>query len=175
LLATLERYCRVEWRAVVPGVEVSLGDGLSYRAFDVPTSKRARFGAGTGQGRVAGYRLTDEHSGRSAVYLPGVQRLTAEVRAQLDDCTCLLVDGTCWHDDELIRLGLAAKTAGAMGHLPIGGAGGSLERLSELPIERKIYIHINNTNPILLEDSPERRMVGESGMEVAVDGLEVKV
>ncbi len=175
VLATLERYCRVDWHPVTPGVDVSLGEGLSYRAFDVPTSKRARFSGGMEQGRVVGYRLTDEHSGRAAVYLPGVQRLTAEVRGQLDDCACLLVDGTCWDDDELIRLGLAAKTAGEMGHLPVGGPDGSLEQLSGLPIERKIYIHINNTNPILLEDSPQRRMVTDRGMEVAVDGLEVKV
>jgi pyrroloquinoline quinone biosynthesis protein B len=180
LLATLERYCRVDWRPVVPGVKVSLGDwslgdGLSYRAFDVPTTKRARFSGGAEEGRVVGYRLTDEHSGRAAVYLPGVQRLTAAVREQLDDCACLLVDGTCWNDDELIRLGLADKTAGEMGHMPIGGPEGSLAQLSTLPIERKIYIHINNTNPILLEDTPQRRMVEEHGMEVAVDGLEVKV
>ena len=175
VLATLERYCRVDWHPVTPGVDVSLGEGLSYRAFDAPTTKRARFGACTEAGRVVGYRFTDGHSGRSAVYLPGVQRLTPEVCAQLTDCSALLIDGTCWHDDELIRLGLAAKTAAAMGHLPIGGPDGSLEQLAGLPVERVIYIHINNTNPVLLEDSPERRMVVDHGREVAVDGLEVKV
>ncbi|MDT7575299.1 MAG: pyrroloquinoline quinone biosynthesis protein, partial [Pseudonocardiales bacterium] len=91
VLATLERYCRVDWHPVTPGMDVSLDGGLSYRAFDVPTTKRARFGAGTQQGRVVGYRLTDEHSGQAAVYLPGMQRLTAEVREQLDGCACLLV------------------------------------------------------------------------------------
>jgi pyrroloquinoline quinone biosynthesis protein B len=175
LLRTLERYCPVEWRPVVPGTDVSLGDGLSYRAFDVPTTKRTRFGRVREEGRVVGYRLTDERSGRAAVYLPGVQELTTAVREQLDDCACLLVDGTCWHDDELIRLGLAGKTAREMGHLPIGGPGGSLEQISSLPIERKVYVHINNTNPILLEDAPERRLVEERGMEVAMDGLEVRV
>jgi pyrroloquinoline quinone biosynthesis protein B len=175
VLPTLERYCQVDWRPVTPDVEVSLDEGLSYRAFDVPTTKRARFGAGREQGRVVGYRLTDQHSGRAAVYLPGVQGLTAEVREQLHDCACLLIDGTCWDDDELIQLGLAAKTATDMGHLPINGPGGSLEQLSGLPIERKIYIHMNNTNPILLENSPQRRMVTDRGMEVAMDGLEVKV
>jgi pyrroloquinoline quinone biosynthesis protein B len=175
LLETLERYCPVKWRPVVPGADVFLGDGLSYRAFDVPTTKRARFGPGREQGRVVGYRLSDERSGRAVVYLPGVQELTTAVREQLDGCACLLVDGTCWHDDELIRLGLAGKTAREMGHLPIDGRGGSLEQLSTLPIERKIYIHINNTNPILLEDAPERRIVEERGMEVAMDGLEVRV
>jgi pyrroloquinoline quinone biosynthesis protein B len=173
-LETLERYCPVDWRPVVPGREVSLG-GISYRAFDVPTAKHDRFGIGADEGRVVGYRLTDESTGRAAVYLPGVQELTPAVRDELDGIDCLFVDGTTWHDDELIRLGLAEKTARDMGHLAIGGPGGSLELLSPLPIERKIYIHINNTNPILLEDTPERRLVTEGGMDVAHDGLEVEV
>ncbi|MQA17250.1 MAG: pyrroloquinoline quinone biosynthesis protein PqqB [Pseudonocardiaceae bacterium] len=175
VLETLERYCPVEWRPVVPGEDVPLGGGLSYRAFDVPTAKHDRFGTGGDEGRVVGYRLTDEHTGRAVVYLPGVQELTPAVRDQLEDCACLLIDGTTWHDDELIRLGLAEKTARDMGHLALSGPGGSLEQLAPLPIERKIYIHINNTNPILLEDSPERRLVEEAGMEVAHDGLEVEV
>jgi pyrroloquinoline quinone biosynthesis protein B len=174
VLTTLERYCPVEWTRVVPGQPVSLG-GLSYRAFDVPTAKADRFGTGTKAGRVVGYRLTDEKTGRTAVYLPGVQELTPAVLTELEDCACLLIDGTCWHDDELIRLGLAQKTAFDMGHLCIGGPRGSLQQLSRLPIERKVYIHINNTNPILLEDSPERREVERSGMEVATDGLDVEV
>jgi pyrroloquinoline quinone biosynthesis protein B len=175
LLRTLERYCPVHWRQVILDVEVSLGDGLSYRAFDVPTTKPARFGPGSAQGRVVGYRLTDMGSGRAVVYLPGVQELTPAVREQLDDCACLLFDGTCWHDDELIQLGLARKTARDMGHLPIDGPDGSLEYLSGLPIERKIYIHINNTNRILLDDAPERRSVEDRGLEVAMDGLQVRV
>lgn len=177
LLRTLEAYCPVDWHPVAVGAEVPLADGLRYRAFDVPTRKRPRFAATTvhGEGRVVGYRVTDERSGRALVFLPGVQRLTGEVRAGLDDCACLLVDGTCWSDDELVSLGLAGKTAREMGHLPIGGPGGSLELLAPLPIERKIYTHINNTNPILLEDSPERRAVTERGMEVAVDGLELRI
>ena len=174
LLRTLEAYCPVEWRPVVPGVDVPLADGLSYRAFDVPTTKRARFRPGPREGRVVGYRLTDERSGRALVHLPVLQELTPEVRNELDGC-CLLVDGTCWSDDELIRLGLAGRTAREMGHLPISGPGGSLEQLARLPVERRIYVHVNNTNPILLEDAPERRTVEEHGMEVAVDGLELEV
>ncbi|MFC3574500.1 pyrroloquinoline quinone biosynthesis protein PqqB [Streptomyces yaanensis] len=175
LLRTLVAYCPVTWHQVEPQADVPLGDGLSYRAFDVPTTKRARFGSGegNGQGRVVGYRLTDERSGRVLVYLPGVQEFTSAVRDQLAGCSCLLVDGTCWHDDELIRLGRAGRTARQMGHLPIDGPGGSLGQLSPLPIERKIYIHINNTNPILLEDSPQRRTAERHGMEVAVDGLDL--
>jgi len=172
LLRTLEAYCPVRWHPVVPEADTPLGDGLAYRAFDVPTSKRARFGTGTEKGRVVGYRLTDERTGRSAVYLPGVQDL-APVRDQLQDCSCLLVDGTCWRDDELVELGLARRTARQMGHVPIDGPGGSLGLLAPLPIPRKIYVHINNTNPILLDDSPQRRIVEEHGMEVAMDAMEV--
>ena len=174
VLTTLERYCPVEWTPVVPGQEVSLG-GISYRAFDVPTAKHDRFGTGTDEGRVVGYRLTDEATGAVAVYLPGVQELTPAVLDQLDGAGCLLIDGTCWGDDELVRLGLASKTAHDMGHLAVGGPGGSLERLSRLPIDRRIYVHVNNTNPMLLEDSPERRAVEQGGMEVAHDGLEVEI
>jgi len=175
LLRALEAYCRVEWQPVVPGADVVLADGLSYRAFDVPTTKKDRFGSANGEGRVVGYRLTDERSGRALVHLPAVQELTPSVLDQLENCSCLLVDGTCWTDDELIRLGLAGRTAREMGHLPISGPGGSLEQLAPLPIERRIYVHLNNTNPILLEDSLERRVVEEHGMEVAVDGLELRL
>ncbi|HZV52528.1 MAG TPA: pyrroloquinoline quinone biosynthesis protein PqqB [Candidatus Dormibacteraeota bacterium] len=174
LLRALGAYARVEWRPVVTGREVALGNGLSYRAFEAPTDKRARFGLGRKES-VVGYRITDERTRRSLVYLPGAQRLTAGMRAQLEGCACLLFDGTCWRDDELIRLGIAGKRSTEMGHLPISGRDGSLARLAPLPIERKIYVHINNTNPILLDDSPERRIVEEHGFEVAEDGLELEI
>jgi pyrroloquinoline quinone biosynthesis protein B len=175
LLQTLGAYTGVEWRPVNTGKEVSLGDSLSYLAFEVPTNKMARFGTGEGGESVVGYRITDAHSGRALVYIPGAQQLTASVREQLQDCSCLLFDGTCWQDDELVRLGIAKKTSRDMGHLPISGSDGSLKQLAPLPIERKIYIHINNTNPILIEDSPERRTAEEHGFEVAADGLELEI
>lgn len=176
LLQTLGAYTRVDWQPVSTGTEVSLADsGLSYQAFGIPTSKRARFGTGEEEEGLVGYRITDGHTGRTLVYLPGAQELAAPVREQLEDCTCLLFDGTCWQDDELIRLGISRKTSRDMGHVPISGADGSLEQLAALQIERKIYIHINNTNPILLEDAPERRIVEEHGLEVAADGLELEV
>ncbi len=175
LLQTLGAYANVEWRPVSTGVEAPLADGLSYSAFNVPTNKRARFGTGEAEDGVVGYRITDGRTGRALVYLPGAQELTASVLAHLEGCTCLLFDGTCWQDDELIRLGIAGKTSRDMGHLPISGADGSLEHLAPLSIERKIYIHINNTNPILREDAPERRIVEEHGLEVAADGLELEI
>lgn len=175
LLRTLERYCRVDWRAVVPGAELPLADGLSCRAFDVPTTKRARFGPGEDHGRVVGFRLTDERSGGVLVYLPAVQALTPALRAEIQGVQCLLIDGTCWRDDELVRLGLTGKTSREMGHLPIDGPDGSLAQLPSLAVGRTIFVHMNNTNPILLADAPERRVVADSGMEVAMDGLEVEV
>ena len=182
VLRTLEAYCPVKWQPVMPGAEVPLGNGssgLSYRAFDVPTDKRMRFPSpsthAATHGRVVGYRVADASNGRSVVYLPCVQQLTPEVLDELADCTALLVDGTCWRDDEMTSLGLASKTSRDMGHVPIDGPGGSLELLSPLPIDRKVYIHINNTNPILLEDSPERRLLDQHGMEVAADGLELDI
>ncbi|GGF99824.1 coenzyme PQQ synthesis protein B [Rhodococcoides trifolii] len=175
VLRTLEAYCPVKWQEVVPGAEVSLGDGLSYSAFDVPTEKSMRFPGAAAYGRVVGYRLTDTRSGRSLVYLPCVQTLTSEIVEQLAGTSALLIDGTCWHDDEMPSLGLASKTSRSMGHVPITGPGGSLETLSQLPIDRKVYIHINNSNPILLDDSPERAHLDRHGMEVAVDGLELEI
>jgi pyrroloquinoline quinone biosynthesis protein B len=175
LLRTLERYCPVDWRAVVPGADTPLADGLSCRPFDVPTTKRTRFGPGVEHGRVVGYRLTDARSGGTLVYLPGVQALTPALRAEIQGCQCLLIDGTCWRDDELVRLGLAGKTSREMGHLPIDGPDGSLAQLPSLDVGRAIYVHMNNTNPILLADTPERHIVEDSGMEVAMDGLEVEV
>ncbi len=175
VLRTLERYCPVEWRAVAPDTDVPLVDGLSFRAFDVPTTKRDRFGSGVDHGRVVGYRLADGRGGRTLVYLPGVQALTPALRAEIEGCDCLLIDGTCWRDDELVRLGLAGKTSREMGHLPIDGPDGSLAQLPSLRVGRTIFVHMNNTNPILLADASERRIVEDSGMEVAMDGLEVQV
>ena len=172
---TLEAYCPVTWQPVIPGAEVPLGDGLTYHAFDVPTEKAMRFPGASGHGRVVGYRITDNRNARSVVYLPGVQHLTDELLEETDGASALLVDGTCWRDDEMPGLGLASKTSRDMGHVPIGGRDGSLERLSPLPVDRKIYIHINNTNPILLEDSQERGTLARHGMEVAEDGLELEI
>jgi len=175
VLRVLEAYSPVTWRPVLPGAEVDLGDGLTYRAFDLPTDKRTRFPGADTKGRVVGYRVTDARSGRSLVYAPCVQQLGPDVLEELAGCSALLLDGTCWTDDEMPGLGLAQKTSREMGHVPITGPGGSLELLPSLGVGRTIYTHINNTNPILLEDSPERRILDRHGVEVAVDGLELEI
>ena len=86
---------------------------------------------------------------------------------------CLLVDGTFWTDDEMIRQGVGRKRASEIGHLPQTGPGGMIERLREFPSARRVLIHINNTNPILDEDSEERLLLEREGIEVAFDGMEL--
>ncbi|GAB3240712.1 pyrroloquinoline quinone biosynthesis protein PqqB [Kineosporia babensis] len=171
LLTLLERYCQVEWTPVVAGAVQSLTEGLTCSAFEVETSKRDRFGVGAGPGRVVGYRLHDANTGGTLVYLPGVQQLTPQIREQIESCTCLLIDGTCFRDDELVRLGLAAKTSRQMGHTPVEENLDLLGRRSG----RTVFVHLNNTNPILLEGTPERLAVEQNRLEVAVDGLEMEV
>ena len=87
----------------------------------------------------------------------------------------MLVDGTFWREDELARLGISDRSAGDMGHVPLSGPGGTLAVLARLERPRTVLVHINNTNPILLEDSPERDEVVRAGVEVAYDGLEVEL
>ena len=87
----------------------------------------------------------------------------------------LLVDGTVWHDDEMIRQEVGSKTGQAMGHLAQSGPGGMIELLDSLPARRKILIHINNTNPILDDDSPERAELIAHGIEVAWDGMHLNL
>lgn len=181
LLSTLSAYCSVEWRPVRPGIPFALltldgvDSGLQCYPFSTLSGKTLTYAAAPHLESVVGYRIIDTHTGRSLVYMPAVQELHATILDQLQDCACLLIDGTCWYDDELARLGISQKTARAMGHLPISGEQGSLERLASLPIERIVYIHINNTNPILLEDSPQRRSVEERGLAVAYDAMEMEI
>ena len=120
--------------------------------------------------------LKDEASGRSLVYAPGLGAMEEGVWAAMREADCVMVDGTFWSDSEMPDLGLSKKRARDIGHLPQSGAGGMLEWLGQLPAAtRRILIHINNTNPILDEDSAERAALRERGIEVAHDGLEVQL
>ena len=122
-----------------------------------------------------GYRFTDVDSGRSLVYLPGVREVDDEVKDRLRGCDAFFIDGTCWTDDEMIGVGLAQKTSFSMGHVPVSGSNGSLARLADLTGMRKIYTHLNNTNPLLVEDSVERRAAQAAGWEIAFDGMDFRV
>jgi len=151
--------------------------GLRYQAFAVPSKPPAYLMGLVSQWseETVGYKITDAYSGRSLAYVPGIKQLDATVAAVLGSCDCFFFDGTCWSDDELVAQGIAQKTALSMGHLPISGPDGSLAQLAGLRSVRRIYLHINNTNPLLIEDSPERRAVEEAGWEVAFDGMDFEV
>jgi pyrroloquinoline quinone biosynthesis protein B len=106
-------------------------------------------------------------------YIPGCAELGPSMLDEARRADILLFDGTVFTDDEMIAAGVGRKTGRRMGHAPISGEGGSLEHVAALPCRRKIFVHINNTNPILIEKSPERREVERAGFEVARDGLEI--
>jgi len=151
--------------------------GLRYEAFVVPGKPPAYLTNIVAEWHEAtiGYKIIDASSDRSLVYLPAIKQIDAAVMSMLESCDCFFFDGTCWSDDELVRQGLAQKTSLSMGHVPISGLDGSLAQLASLRHPRKIYTHINNTNPILIEDSLERRIVEEANWEVAFDGMDLEV
>ncbi|HEX2056137.1 MAG TPA: MBL fold metallo-hydrolase, partial [Nitrospiraceae bacterium] len=119
--------------------------------------------------------IRSEASGRVLTYVPCTAGPTSTLMQAIEAADCLFFDGTFWSDDELIALGLGQRSAREMGHWPLEGNEGSLCLLSAMPPERKIVIHINNTNPILDEMSPERRLVEAANIDVAYDGMEVMI
>jgi pyrroloquinoline quinone biosynthesis protein B len=167
LLPTLEKYCQIR-HSTFP-VQIA---GIRISALELETEKAPPYSRRPARrGEVVALRL--EANQKSFVYLPGLPAITKAVDKFVAGCDCLLVDGTFWSEREMISLGLSKRTAHAMGHLPISGAGGSLEWLQSLKIPRKIYTHINNTNPILRKNSRERKMVGRAGIEISRDGMEI--
>ena len=135
----------------------SLSNGLAFRAIELHKSNA--------------FQLRDEVSGRAALIAPVVGELTAELRDAVDTSDLILFDGTFWNDDELRAVRRDARSAREMNHLPISDS--SLALLRHSPARRKIYMHINNTNPILMSGSRERALVQQAGIEIACDGLEI--
>ncbi|WP_037295599.1 pyrroloquinoline quinone biosynthesis protein PqqB [Roseobacter sp. AzwK-3b] len=155
--------------------DFDLQSGLSARLFAVP-GKVPLFMEGKdvqtdliGE-QTVGVRLTG--NGKVAYYVPGCADVTDAVLEQLSDADLIFFDGTLWDDDEMIRSGTGIKTGRRMGHIPISGPDGSIVRLQGLRAA-KTFIHINNTNPILQPDSPERAFVEQSGWDIAHDGQEI--
>lgn len=146
--------------------------GLVVEAFPVPAGP-PRFASRAEEGHTVGLLLREEATGKTCAFIPGCGDLDAALLQRLAQADTLLFDGTFWADDELIALGISDRTARDMDHLPIAGPGGSLEQLAALPCQRRIYTHINNTNPILLEHSPERATVDRTGVIVGFDGLQL--
>jgi pyrroloquinoline quinone biosynthesis protein B len=120
-----------------------------------------------------GLLVSPESGGGTLAFLPGAPCVSDVLLERLQACDAVLFDGTFWSDDEPSRIPGVSRTARQMGHMPVSGAGGSLERLAAVQRPRKLFIHINNTNPILDEESMEYRMVRETGWEVAWDGMEI--
>lgn len=179
VLRVLEHFCGVDRRAIpIDGTHFMIDPvpGLLFSALSLP-SKPAPYSPRRHQpasGDNIGLTITDPLTGRSLFYAPGLGARSPEVDAAMRSADCVLVDGTFWADDEMIRLGFSGKTARSIGHLPQAGEEGMLEWLDSLPAgKRRILIHINNTNPILNEQSPERAELERRGVEVAFDGMEI--
>jgi pyrroloquinoline quinone biosynthesis protein B len=119
--------------------------------------------------------MIESQQGKRLTYLPAVPQITETLLRELDQADVLFFDGTFWSDDELIRMQCSGQTALQMGHVPVSSEEGSLHKLAQLRLPRKIYVHINNTNPILNEAGPEYRQVREAGWEIAEDGWQFEI
>jgi pyrroloquinoline quinone biosynthesis protein B len=173
VLAMLARYCGADWQTLEPGRRQPLeGSSLTVEPFgtggDAPRYSDVDVHA-------SGFVFRDRAAGGVVTYVPGLARLDDGVVTRLAASDLVLIDGTFWRDDELARLGISDRSARDMGHIPLSGPGGTLEVLAGLERPRKVLVHINNTNPILLEDSAEREEVVQADVEVAYDGLEVEL
>lgn len=181
LFMVLAHYCGVKWHEVSlsqEGFGIDGVPGLRFTALplisNAPPYSPHRDNPKPGDN--VGIVIRDAVSGKRLFYAPGLGQMEPHVWAAMQTADCVLVDGTLWTDDEMITLGASKKTARAMGHLPQTGPDGMLEWLDRLPsATRKVLIHINNTNPILNEHSPQREELTRRGIEVAFDGMELHV
>jgi pyrroloquinoline quinone biosynthesis protein B len=165
----------VSRRAITPGEKFALGAGLQAELFMVP-GKLPLYLEGenpdTAEESAANVGVEIADNSKRLAYVPGAAAVTPALRQRLSHADVIFFDGTLSTDDEMIRSGTGTKTGRRMGHMPIEGEGGTVEALQRLPA-RKIFVHINNTNPILVDGSPERRRVEAAGWEVAEDGMEI--
>lgn len=157
----------VEDRKIEP-----IGCGLSLEAIfvdgKVPTYVKT---SASSDGAVVAYKVIDVRTNSSILYVPAIKQIDDHFLAAAAECDCLLFDGSFWSENEMELSGAGKRTASAMGHIPISGPDGSLTRLRHLSM-RKVYTHINNTNPMLDETSAERHEVEKAGWEVAEDGMD---
>ena len=172
--------------AVVQTVEVALGEptSLDYRdgtpsgltmELKAVRGDPPRFARKEEVGHTVAAFITDAASGKTCAFVPGCGGLGPRLLGRLNEAELLLFDGTFWTDDELIRLGISDRPASAMGHVAISGPEGSLAVLSQLDCPRKVYTHINNTNPMLIEHSAERAEVESAGVLVGMDGMRFEI
>ncbi len=181
VLRVLGHFCGVNrQRIAIDGAtfQVPGAAGLRFRALAL-SSKAAPYSPHRDNpvaGDNIGIVVTDELSGKRLFYAPGLGEITPPVFDAMASADCVLVDGTFWTDDEMPTLGVSSKRAREIGHLPQSGAGGMIEWLSKLPAgTRRMLIHINNTNPILDEDSAQRATLTRAGIEVCEDGMAIQL
>ncbi len=173
----LSSYCGVNWHPMRTGESFSIPgvERLSFVAVPV-ASKAPPFSPHRDNPRPddnIGLLVRDSATGGTLFYAPGLAEIDEKIASAIGQAECVMIDGTCWTDDEMIRTGAGHKRALEMGHLAQSGENGMLAQLRRFPGPRKILIHINNTNPILDEDSAERAELEREGIEVAYDGMEV--
>jgi pyrroloquinoline quinone biosynthesis protein B len=188
LYRTLERFeGQATWRRLEIGREIELtvdgrSSGLAIRAVAAPGKAPIHLegleGLSTkGDEENIGLVITEQRAAKrtTVAYFSAAGGVTSAVREAASGADCLFFDGTFWSETELVDLGLGGKRAADMAHVPIGGADGSLRALADVAARRRVFIHVNNTNPILREDSPEAAAVRAAGWEVAEDGMEIEL
>jgi len=153
-------------------VESFSGPGKVALYLEDPSHPDRDFSSDSGD--TIGLRI-DAGEGRSAFYIPGCARIDGDLCARLAGAACLLFDGTVYTDDEMRTAGVGEKTGQRMGHLAMSGDGGSIAGLAGLDIGRRVFVHINNTNPVLDERSAENAAVREADWEVGYDGMEIRL
>jgi pyrroloquinoline quinone biosynthesis protein B len=166
----------VDRRAIALDTPADSGLGIWLTPFAVPGKvplylEGLNVAVGGENEATVGVELSD--GARSFFYVPSCAEINEGLIKRLSGAALVFFDGTTFTDDEMVNLGLSKKTAWRMGHVPMSGEKGSLEQLASCAIARKIYVHINNTNPVLIEDSPQRAAVERAGWDVAYDGMEI--
>jgi len=177
----LEHYCGVNWHQIHTTEDNAfVPEGISnIKVKAIPLSSKAPpyspHRHDPHEGDNLGILLEDLTTGEKTFYAPGLGQIESHIKPYIEEADCLLVDGTCWTNDEMKSLGIANKMSLDMGHLPQSGPGGMIEVLRPLPAKKKVLIHINNTNPILREDSEQREQLTQEKIEVAYDGMDFVV
>jgi len=177
----LGHYCGINWN------KISMDSLDSFEAEGVPnlkitavplSSKAPPYSPHRNNPHIGdniGIQVEDATSGKKLFYAPGLAEIEDQIKPFMEQADCLMVDGTCWTNDEMAKLGIAQKMSLDMGHLPQSDPGGMIEVLRPLRASKKILIHINNTNPILREDSPERAVLADEKIDVAYDGMDLTI
>jgi pyrroloquinoline quinone biosynthesis protein B len=187
LFKVLQHYCDIDWHEINVNSDnfgesgtlaIDGAPGITFRPLPL-TSNAPPYSPhrdNPAPGDTIGMLMHDNDSNKSLFYAPGLGEMEPHVWDAMSSADVVLVDGTMWTDNEMIECGASQKTARSMGHLPQTGEGGMIQWLDKLPnTTRKVLIHINNTNPILDNDGPERKKLAEHGIEVAMDGLEITI